>query len=123
MKRSAGAGTTTEEHGYLGRFRGHPASRIVHGAGEIVPVLGLNVAKEMLRLLQPLRVCIVQVPIQSDLLGTIEQGKCDPGEFNRVRRYGHGFEQRLAKAGFMTDTNGSVSPIWHSRLDTNLGEE
>jgi hypothetical protein len=65
----------------LSRFRGRPASRIVHGAGEIVSVFALNVAEEMLRLLQPLRGCIVEVPIQSDLRGTIEQGRCDPEEF------------------------------------------
>jgi predicted SAM-dependent methyltransferase len=56
--------------------------------------------KEILRILKKGGICIVQVPLQPDLLTTIEYQRPNPDEFDHIRAYGLDFASRLEAAGF-----------------------
>jgi len=56
--------------------------------------------KEMLRVMKMGGVCMIQVPIQRELLETVEYGRQNPEEFGHVRAYGQDFASRLKSAGF-----------------------
>ena len=55
---------------------------------------------EILRVMKVGGVCMIQVPIQIDLLKTVEYGKTNPEEFDHVRAYGQDFESRMSSTGF-----------------------
>ena len=56
--------------------------------------------REMLRVLKPSGMCVVQVPIQPGLAETVEYSGPNPEEFGHVRAYGSNFPLRLSAAGF-----------------------
>jgi SAM-dependent methyltransferase len=60
----------------------------------------LAAMKEILRVLKEGKTCIVQVPLQPNLLTTIEYDRPNPDEFDHVRAYGLDFASRLESAGF-----------------------
>ena len=57
--------------------------------------------KEIRRVLKPGGICVIQVPLQSDLPRTVEWGKPNRQEFDHVRAYGSDFRERLKAAGFV----------------------
>jgi SAM-dependent methyltransferase len=60
----------------------------------------LAAMREILRILKELGICIIQVPMQPNLLTTIEYDRQKPEEFDHVRAYGQDFASRLESVGF-----------------------
>ena len=59
----------------------------------------LAAMKEMARVTKEEGMCVIQVPIQSDLIETVEYGEPRPEEFHHVRAYGQDFGRRLSSTG------------------------
>lgn len=56
--------------------------------------------KEMLRVMKVRGSCVIQVPIQPDLLETVEYARPRPEDFDHIRAYGQDFASRLKSVGF-----------------------
>lgn len=65
-----------------------------HVPGDLVSM------KEMLRIMKAGGICMIQVPLQPDLLETVEYIRPKPEEFDHIRAYGQDFASRLTSAGF-----------------------
>jgi len=76
----------------------------------------LAAMKAILRILKEAGVCIIQVPMQPNLVTTMEYVRPKPEEFDHVRAYGQDFASRLESVGFrITYANDELFEITKPR--------
>jgi len=82
----------------------------------------LAAMKEIFRVLKGGKTCIVQVPLQPNLLTTIEYNRPNPDEFDHVRAYGLDFTSRLESAGFkVVYANNELFEVTKPSRDPEIG--
>ena len=76
--------------------------------------------REIMRVLKPGGVAVLQVPLDESVAETYEYDKPDPREVGHVRRYGRDFGDRLRASGFDVEVVG-VGAVLDDRAVTELG--